>query len=281
MSIQRANGTVFEIEGKGPDVVLIHGLGLNRHLWEAQLTPLEAHYRVVRYDLLGHGDSNKPKRPCEMRQFVDQLSALIGELGLERCALIGFSLGGLIAQAFTLAHPEAVCALVILNSAHGRTEEERSAILQRVRQSERQGPQSTAEAALERWFTPAFAARRPDVMDQVRGWIAANDPEVYPRLYELLAKADIELTDSIRHIRCPTLIVTGGKDHGNSPAMARRMAALIPGARVEIIPDLRHMALAENPDAVNALLLPFLAETLAAQSGTTRPDQDQDNKSER
>ena len=96
----------------------------------------------------------------------------------------------------------------------------------------------------------------------MREWVMANDAKVYPAIYRVLAEGDSELTDSIAAIRCPTLVLTGGEDHGNSPEMAERMAALIPGARVEIVPGLKHMGLIERPDAFNEMLLAFLEEAL-------------------
>ena len=114
-------------------------------------------------------------------------------------------------------------------------------------------------AALGRWFTADYAARHPEMLERVRNWILANDPEVYPLIYRVLAEGDEELARAITAIRCPTLVLTGGEDHGNSPDMSRRLAALIPGARVEIIPGLRHMGLAEDPEAFNSRLVPFLA----------------------
>ncbi len=258
----RIDGTAFATDGDGPPVVLVHGLGLNRHMWDGQLAALGRRFFVVRYDLLGHGDSDKPEGPYRMERFVDQLSALIDGLKLDSCALVGFSLGGLIVQAFTLAHPGRVSALAILNSAHDRSDAERAAVLERVEQAARFGPEATVEAALERWFTPDFAARRPDVLDRVRGWITANDPRVYPEIYRLMAEGDAALARPIAAIGCPTLVLTCEDDLGNTPEMARRMAALIPGARAEIIPRLRHMGLVEDPEGINSLLAPFLEDAL-------------------
>ncbi len=119
------------------------------------------------------------------------------------------------------------------------------------------------DAALARWFTPSYGANHPEVLDRVRRWILANDREVYPLIYRVLAEGDAELAEAVAAIRSPTLVMTGGEDHGNSPDMARRMAALIPGARCEIMPGLRHMGLAEDPEAFNEPLLSFLEEALS------------------
>ena len=255
-----AGATAYETHGTGPPLVLIHGLGLNRKMWQWQLDALTPCFTVVCYDLLGHGDSEKPRGPYAMPAMVDQISKLMYALELERAALVGFSLGGLIARSFALAHPHRATALVILNSAHARTPDQRESIMTRVRQAEKHGPDSTVDDALTRWFTEDFAASNPRVLDQVRRWVVANDPAVYPSLYRLLAQGDIGLETAIAKITCPVLVVTGEEDHGNSPQMAREMSALIPGARCVILPGLRHMALVEDPAAVNSLLLSFLSD---------------------
>lgn len=264
MTVLRHLETAYLADGAGPPVVLVHGMGLNRDMWDWQLPPLVKRFRVIRYDLLGHGDSGPPGDVCRMDDLVRQLHRLLDHLGIERCALVGFSLGGLIVRAYALAHPDRVAALAILNSAHDRTEAERAAMRERLDRAIRSGHVSTIDAALARWFTEAFAARRPDVLDRVRRWMEANDPAVYPKVYRVLAESDADLSTSIAAIRCPTLVLACEEDHGNSPDMARRMAALMPDARTAILPGLRHMALAEDPEAVSAALVPFLEEALGS-----------------
>ena len=102
----------------------------------------------------------------------------------------------------------------------------------------------------------------------VKSWVLANDPKVYAEVYRLLAEGDVGLELSIADIRCPVLIATGEEDHGNSVAMAEDMAALMPNAKVAVLSGLRHMALAEDPNAVNSLLLSFLREQPGAAACT-------------
>jgi len=260
----RIGGTAFESAGEGPPVVLVHGLGMNRAMWDRQWPALAGRFRAVRYDLLGHGASDKPRDAYSLARFADQIADLLDGLGIERAALVGFSLGGMIVRAFALAHADRVAALAILNSAHDRTDEERAAVLKRVEQAAEAGPRATLEAALDRWFTPSYGASRPEELERVRGWILANDPEVYPLSYRVLAEGDVELAEAVAAIRAPTLVLTGGEDRGNTPDMARRMAETIPGARCEIVSGLRHMGLYESPEAFNGPLLDFLEEALNA-----------------
>jgi pimeloyl-ACP methyl ester carboxylesterase len=258
--------TAFADEGEGSVVVLVHGLGLNQAMWQWQLPALKKGYRVVTYDILGHGDSAKPSGPYHMVQMVDQLCQLVDDLGIDRCALIGFSLGGLIVQAFTLAHPDRVSALAILHAAHGRTPEQRASIMERVAQCRVSGPGATVSDALSRWFSTQFAKQNIAVLEKIRLWVLANDPLVYPELYQLLAIADIGLEESVASIKCPTLVMTGDEDYGNSAEMAQRIASTIPNAQLEILKGLRHMALAEDPEQVNHLLTSFLDESLECSS---------------
>jgi pimeloyl-ACP methyl ester carboxylesterase len=126
-------------------------------------------------------------------------------------------------------------------------------------QARTQGPHATVAAALDRWFTPAAPA---GLRDTVRGWVLANDPAVYPQIYAILAEGVEELVDPRPPVACPALVLTADQDSGNTPDMARAIAAGIAGADLVILPGLRHMALAEDPAAVNVPLTAFLRRHL-------------------
>lgn len=258
----KIDDTAATVAGDGPPVVLVHGMGLNLSMWDGQMPPLTARFRVVAYDLLGHGRSDARPGPYAMDDFVDQLARLLDALEIDRCALVGFSLGGLIVQAFTLAHLRRVDALAVLNTGHGRSVEERAGMLERLKIASDNGHGATVEMALERWFTPGFAARRSDVIEKVRQWMHANDPAVYPEIYRVLVHGDRPLTDTISAIQCPALVLACDGDIGNSPDMARRMVARIANARLVIVPGLKHMGLMEDPAAINDILVPFLSDAL-------------------
>ena len=264
MSTGDAGETAWEMHGSGPAVALIHGFGLNRGMWQWQLPALTPHFRVLSYDLLGHGGSAPPEGTPDLAMFSGQLLRLMDRRGIERAAVVGFSLGGMIARRFALDHPDRLSALAILHSAHDRTPAERAAVRGRVRHTREHGPSSNVDSALERWFTPAFRARKPELIALIRTWITSNDPAVYPRIYRVLAEGDAEIARGLERIACPTLVMTGEDDPGNTPDMSRAMAGLIPGARLAILPGLRHMALAESPSAINEPLVAFLRDALAS-----------------
>ncbi|MCB2134467.1 MAG: alpha/beta fold hydrolase [Rhodobacteraceae bacterium] len=259
-----ATGTHYTLSGRpdAPAVVLIHGLGLNADIWRWLMPELERDFRVLSYDILGHGASAPPPPSPTLRTLSDQLSDLLTVCGIERAACVGFSLGGMIARRFAQDHPARVSALAILHSPHQRTPEAQAAILARVEQARREGPKATVEAALVRWFTDDYRARSPEMMDLVRSWVLANDPAIYPSIYRILAEGVDEIVAPTPPITCPALVITGEEDYGNGPEMTRAIAAEIGGATALVLPGLRHMALAEAPQAVNQPLVAFLREHL-------------------
>ncbi len=254
-------GTAYESFGSGPrTIALVHGLGLNRHAWKWQVPALAQCYRVVTFDLHGHGDSSVPPRTASLTVFAEQLRELLDHLAIPKASVFGFSLGGMIARRFAMDHPERLDALGILHSAHARDKAAHDAIQARVVQAARDGPAATVEAALGRWFTDGFRLSHPEMMADVRGWILANRKEIYAPIYQVLVDGVTELIAPIPPISAPTLVMTGDEDYGNSPAMSRAIAAEIPRSDLVILPGLRHMAMAEAPELFNAKLLGFLAK---------------------
>ncbi|MCP5072923.1 MAG: alpha/beta fold hydrolase [Rhodobacteraceae bacterium] len=254
------DGTAFELTGPvdAPFVVLVHGLGLNRECWQWTTPALSDAYRVLIYDLYGHGGSVTPPEQPSLSLFSRQLQVLLDHCGVSAASITGFSLGGMIARRFAQDAPDRAQALIILHSPHQRTDRAQTAILKRVIQARDDGPQVTIDAALERWFTDSFRASNPALMDQVRSWVLANRKDIYHKIYRVLADGIDEIVAPDPPISCPALVITGDEDFGNGPEMAQAIAAEIAGAETLILPGLRHMALAENPDAVNQPVRRFL-----------------------
>lgn len=257
------HGTAYDLTGPedAPVVVLIHGLGLTRAVWQWMLPDLHR-FRVVTYDLIGHGQSAAPKGQPSLKDLADQLAALLDRLNIDQAALVGFSLGGMVARRFAQDYPQRTTALAILHSAYRRSPQAQTAIEIRVTQAEAEGPAATVEAALKRWYTDAARSTRPGLMDLTRQWVLANDPKVYPKLYRILANGVDEVSAPQPPITAPTLVLTGDEDHGNSPEMSAAIATEIPRSRLVILKGLRHMALAEDPPAVNRPVRDFLTEVL-------------------
>lgn len=244
--------------GENTPTVLIHGVGSNLGRWDFVASTLARHAQVVRYDLRGHGLSPKPVGPYTIDDFVADHIALMDELGIERAHVVGMSLGGLIAQAVTLRHPERVERAGFICAVAGRTPEQRAAVLARLRTVEEGGPALVADGGA-RWYTDRFRAAHPEVVEAHMKRFAANDPAAYAAAFRVLATTD--LLDELHAITAPTLIMTGSLDVGSPPEMSRAMYERIPDSQLIIVDGVKHAILEEAPRTVADALATFLYGT--------------------
>ena len=252
------HGTALEISGSGPPVVLLHGVGLNQSIWAGQVTALASDFQVITYDLLGHGRSAAARANAPLEDWVDQLDGVAHDLALEKFALVGFSFGGLIAQAYAAQSSRMIDRLVLMSTVYDRSEAERASVLSRLDIVKREGSQATIPTALSRWFSPEFSMAHPEIMNRYEALLRGNDAASFLSAYECFAMADRELVGALAAFDRPTLVLTGELDTGSTPAMARKLAGMIPGAECSIIAGGRHMMAVEMPEAVNSVLRRFL-----------------------
>ncbi len=260
-----AAGTAYDLTGPegAPVVAMIHGLGLTRDATYREMIPLLAdRYRVLSYDLCGHGETALPSDEPSLTVLSDQLITLMDELGIEQAALVGFSLGGMINRRVVMDHPDRVSALCILNSPHERGEEQQKLVEERARDTSAGGPGATIDATLTRWFTPAFCEGRKDVLEEVRNVVMANHHDNYAKHRFVLAAGVVELIRPDPPITHPTLIMTCEKDSGQPPAMSHAIGSEIGDSEVIILPELQHMGLVERPDLFAEPVIEFLRRVL-------------------
>ncbi len=252
--------TAYEVTGSGSVVVLIHGVGLDREMWRPLATRLVHRHTIVRYDLAGHGESGSGALGISLAGFADQLEQLLDDLSLHRVALAGFSLGALVARRFALTHPDKLTRLILISSVFRRRPAQIAAVQSRLDQATEDGPDSIIDAAIARWFTPAFMAREPAAIDRVRARLQRNNRQDFLAAYRIFAEPDRTASEDLRRISCPALVTTGALDCGSTPDMARALAAALGNGRAVILPDLAHMAPVEGADAMAELVLDFLNE---------------------
>ena len=264
-----SNGTVFDIYGADdrPVITLVHGLGLTRATWDDHIAHLAEHYRVLNYDLYGHGDSASPPRHPDLTLFASQLAELMDELGIANSAIVGFSLGGMINRRFAMDFPARVWALGILNSPHERGVEAQKLVEERAAKSSEGGPGATLDATIERWFTPDFIRDNDDVITRIRSWVLANDPTIYAQCRQVLAQGVLELIRPPVPISIPSLVMTCAHDSGSTPAMSQAIASEIEGAETIIVPELQHMGLVEEPMLFAEPVRTFLDNLIGNNSG--------------
>ena len=235
-------------DGAEPPLVLIHGVGDRLEAWDEVVTALGPGRRIIRYDLRGHGRSDKPPGPYELADFVADHVAVLEQAGMARAHVAGFSLGGLIAQAIAISRPETVERLVIISAVAGRSDEERARSSERLALLEQEGPAGIAARSGDRWFTPAFAAAHPEKVREAIESLAGNDPAAYTAAYRVLAEND--LADQLDRVRSETLVMTGELDVGSPPHMSELMTRRIERSRLVVLPGVKHAVLTEMPDRV-------------------------------
>jgi pimeloyl-ACP methyl ester carboxylesterase len=258
-----AGGTAYDLTGPAdaPVLVLIHGLGLTRATWADFVPVLARDYRVLSYDLCGHGESALPDRVPSLTVLADQLCELMDALAIPCATLIGFSLGGMINRRFAMDHPDRCEGLVILNSPHERSPEAQRLVEERAAATGAGGPGATITETLERWFTPGFRENNTRTVDWVRETVLANHPDNYTKHRQVLALGVVELIRPEPPITHPTLVMTCENDTGSTPAMSRGIGAEIDGAEVIIVPRLQHLGLLEEPQLFLDPIIGFLGRT--------------------
>ena len=181
----------YRDKGDGPPVLMIHGVGSDLESWDGVLDDLSPDRRYIRFDLRGHGNSHRTKTLCGLRDFADDAIALLDHLKIEKSTVVGFSLGGLIAQALALYYPNRVEHLVLISTVAGRTADEKQRVQARAKTLETEGATAHLSNAVDRWFTDAFRAAHPEVLEARRQKSLQNDPDSYVAAYKVLAGNDL------------------------------------------------------------------------------------------
>jgi pimeloyl-ACP methyl ester carboxylesterase len=259
--------TTFIRGGSGDAVVLIHGVGMNATIWQPQFEALSAHHDVISMDMLGHGMSMLPPEAPLLSDYTDQVIGLLDQLGIDRAALVGHSMGALVATQTALLHPRRVSRLVAMNAVFRRPPELKQAVSARAEELRSQGLALSIQPTLDRWFGTPVPARLQEVCELARHALRDVDPEGYSRTYRLFATSDEAFAASLHGLAMPALFLTGALDANSSPAMSREMASLARQGVCEVIKGERHMMALTNPEAVNAHLTRFLEGTPSHDGG--------------
>ncbi|MFF3274603.1 4-carboxymuconolactone decarboxylase [Streptomyces chrestomyceticus] len=268
-----------------PPLVLGPSLGTSLSVWEPQVEVLARRFRVVRWDLPGHGgtpydvltgggtgtrhagtatgvDTGRTDGPCTVAALGGLVLALADSLGIDRFAYAGISLGGAVGAWLAVHHPERIASLALVCSSarFGDPEGwyERAALVRE------QGLAPVAATASGRWFTPAFAGS--PAADGLLAGLRTVVPEGYAACCDALATYD--LRGELGRITAPTLVVAGRDDPATPPAHARELADGIPAASLTEVAGAAHLANAEQPVPVLAALLGHLTASAPPEHPT-------------
>jgi 3-oxoadipate enol-lactonase len=237
-----------------PVLLLGNSLGTTTALWEPQLPELSQRFQVLRYDHRGHGASPVPPGPYTLDELGADVLALLDSLGLRRVHAGGSSLGGMVAMWLAANAPDRVDRLVLLCTSAKLGPPQMW--IDRADAVRRGGLESIADLMLSRWFTPGFAERRPEVVAWARKLLLGTPADGYIGCCAAIQTMD--LLPVLGSITAPTLVIAGADDPATPVEHARRIAARIAGARLEIVPGAAHLANVEQPAAVTPLMVDFL-----------------------
>ena len=246
-TIQEASGDVFEPQ----TIVLGPSLGTTTALWDGVVPALAEHYRVLRFDLPGHGLSPAATEPFSIAEIADAVITLVDSVGGGPFFYAGISFGGAVGLELALRHPDRMLGLAVICS--GAQVGAAEGWIERAAQIRASGTASVVAGSADRWFAPGFFERNPAAGAAALSALIDVDDESYALCCEALAAFDV--TGAVPGIRAKTLCVSGEFDLPTPTAQLQDLADRIPGARHVTISGVAHLPALERPDIVAALLL--------------------------
>jgi pimeloyl-ACP methyl ester carboxylesterase len=248
----------YTVEGEGPPVLLLPGLGMSAATWAAAGARLARSRRAIYADPRGSGESDTPDQPYTGPLVAADMAAVLDDAGVEQADVVGMSMGGMIAQHLALEQPERVRTLTLV-STYAATDEWTARVLDERRWLIDQGGLA-AQFRLSIFFvfSPQAFREMPDFIHALETRLAEHPPDerAYRRQLEFCRSHDTAAR--LGGLRMPTLVIVGSHDVLTSPILARELTELVPGARYEEIAGSSHGMIWEHSDRIAELLLGFL-----------------------
>lgn len=258
------NGTkiAYRVQGEGPPLVLIMGYRLNSMAWpNALIEALALQFTIITFDNRGTGLSDKPVEGYAITSMARDICGLLDELQIPRVHLLGYSMGGAIAQDFVRQFPERVSSLILCATMCGgpRAVYAKPSVLSVMRDLDGLSPEEAARRICKVTYSPGYLERHPEIVEaQMRREIALPTP-LHAADLQFQAFAEFDASKALSGIRCPTLVLTGDLDELISPQNSRMMAKIIPGAKLVVIPGCGHRVMWEATDECVLLINGFIA----------------------
>jgi 3-oxoadipate enol-lactonase len=265
MPVAHINGAHIHYDltshGKAPVLVLSNSLGTNFFMWDAQLPALTKHFRVLRYDTRGHGQSEVTPGPYSFDQLGRDVLALADAADVQTFSFCGLSMGGVIGMWLGIHAPERVQKLVLCSTAAkiGNADTWNA----RIAAIRKDGPKSISSGTMDRWFTRGFRENSPQEVERIRHMVESTSTEGYVACCEALREADFR--EGIAKIHTPTLVISGTHDVATTPHDGKFIAGGIPGARfVEL--DAAHLSNIEQSERFTQEVYDFLQKPRATEA---------------
>lgn len=238
----------YSIEGTGPALFLIHGIGARRATFARLVEGLKDKFTCISYDLRGHGDSPLPSGRFGLEDLVDDLEALRARLGIETAHFAGHSLGGMIGPAYARRYPGRVLSLGLWSTAAFRTEDDSAKVMGVVALMREKGIGQVLDTLTARWFTDDFCAAHPEVIAWRKKQVMDTDPGVFLNVFDIYAET--EMGPWLHEISARSQVLTGELDGGCNPRLNKLIAAAMPNAELVVLDQLKHAIFIEATDRV-------------------------------
>jgi 3-oxoadipate enol-lactonase len=238
-------------------LTLVHGGLVDSATWSRQAAALAPVARVLTYDLRGYGDGATTATATTVPDHARDLIALWDASGVDRGVVVGFSVGGLIAQEVALRAPERVAGLVLVSTAGRVGDAARRLYIERAAEIDAHGLEPSLDALLDRAFSGGFRERQPELTARYRQQVATMPPQTIAGTLRAVARHD-RLAD-LGAIRCPTLVVAGDQDPAMGVAAASELHNRLPDATLVVLRGAGHTIHVERPSTFAHLVADFLA----------------------
>lgn len=253
----------YEMLGEGPDLVLLHPFPTNHRFWLGVADQLASRYRLIAYDLRGHGDSTPGSGPATMEKHAADLARLCEVNKITKAVFAGVSVGGYVLFEFWRRHRERVAALVLSDTrATADTPEGRAARLKSAEDVQQNGTAAFLEGMVTKLLGQHTRDNRPDVVEGTRKMMARMTAAGIVAIQQGMA-ARPDSAGTLATVDVPTLVLVGAEDTLTPPADAEFMHQHIPGSRLEVIPHAGHFAIYEQRNAAGKVMREFLDDLKA------------------
>jgi 3-oxoadipate enol-lactonase len=262
-----------ELRPDAPVVLMMSSIGTTTRMWDPQVPPLSAAYRVVRLNARGHGRSPAPLGDYDIDDLADDALAVLDDLGVERAHLVGLSMGGMTALRLAVREPERVDRMVVLcTSARLGPPQmwiDRAALVRA------EGMEPVVESSPARWLTEDFRVANPELVARLQAMVRDVDAEGYAACCGVIERMD--LRGDLAAIRAPLLAIAGAQDPVTGPDHLRAIADGVQRGRLLVLDPASHLANVEQGPAVTAAVLEHLAGRGRHRQATDDPSSDPSN----
>ncbi len=248
----------YEMEGAegAPFLTFSHSLASSLELWDLQVATLRREYRILRFDTRGHGSSSAPLGPYSIEMLASDVIGLLDHLGIERTHFAGISMGGMIGQVLACRYGERIDRLVLANTTCRVAPEAAPLWEERIRTAETLGMEALAPDILKRWLSDQFRRLQPELTERIHSMIVSTPVNGYVGCSRAISTFDI--SNELRGVSAPTLIIAGGLDESVPLSAAMAIQEGIEGSELAVMPGALHLSNIETSEPFTDAIGRFL-----------------------